>query len=115
MYHAENAAMTAKLDADVAAAAAAVLAERGSRRLGRDVRTFIDLISTVPDHVPGEVSSESLNALRALAEDVIDFIEEHLAEIGGRPRQAQELASSIYQIRKALERIDYWERHYRPN
>ena len=35
-----------------------------------------DLIVTVPDHAPGEVSRESLNALRALAEDVISRIED---------------------------------------
>jgi len=104
--------MTSKLDADVAAAAAAVLAKRGSRRLGRDVRAFVDLIATVPDRAPGEVSRESLNALRALAEDVINRIEDSLAETHGRPRQAQELAWSIYEIRKTLERLHYWERHY---
>jgi len=106
--------MPSKLDADVAAAAAAVLAERGSRRLGRDVHAFIDLIATVPDHAPGEVSRESLNALRALAEEVISRIEDYLAQTDGRPRQAQELASSIYEIRKTLERVHYWEKHYSP-
>ncbi len=106
--------MTSKLDADVAAAAAAVLAERGARRLGRDVRAFIDLIGTVPDHAPGEVSRESLNAIRALAEQVINRIEDQLNQTGGRPRLAQELASAIYEIRKTLERLHYWEKHYSP-
>jgi len=50
MYLAESAAMTAKLDADVAAAAAAVPAERGSRRLGRDVGTFIERIDSWERH-----------------------------------------------------------------
>ena len=106
--------MTSKLDADVAATAAAVLAQRGGRRLGRDVRAFIDVIATVPDQAPGEVSRVSLNALRALAEEVINRIEDYLAETDGPPRQERELASSIYEIRKILERLHHWEKQHSP-
>jgi hypothetical protein len=78
------------------------------------VRDFRRLMRTVPDYAVGEISTSAIAALTETAERVIDCIETRLDTCDDPPATQLELARSVYSIRRALERIDRWRRHYAP-
>ena len=82
------------------------------RKFDQAVRAFERILGAVPDSAPDEISAGALQVLRHLAERVIARIEERVeSEVDGQPLQL-ELAEHVYEIRRVLEKIDYWQRHY---
>ena len=78
----------------------------------RQIGAFVQLLATIPDYAPRDFSSEAIAVLRTLAEGVIAHIEERLSTIGDSHRIRVDLAETVYDIRRALEEIDTWRRHY---
>jgi hypothetical protein len=83
----------------------------GGRTMDGAVREFVHTLTLIPDCAPSEISSDQIEVLRGLAESVIEQIEARLAQ-GSRPQVEQDLAAGVYAIRRALEEIDRWQRHY---
>lgn len=82
------------------------------RAFEKAVRGFVQLLATVPDHPAREFSGEQIEVLRTLAESVIDRIEERIS-VDDDPASVQmELAGAVYEIRRRLENIDQWRRHF---
>lgn len=82
------------------------------RAFEKAVREFVQLLATVPDHAAGEISSEQIEVLGTLAESIIDRIEERIS-VDDDPASVQlELAGAVYEIRRRLENIDQWRRHF---
>jgi hypothetical protein len=73
---------------------------------------FIGLLGRVPDATAREVSASGLERLQTLAEQVIDCIEDRAGKSADRPATAQALISKVYEIRRLLEEVDVWRRHY---
>ena len=100
-----------------ATSAARTIAERiasadtGSA-LDRAVAEFADVLRGVPNQGVAEFTPADHEALKALAERVIDRIEDRLAAHHDRASIQQDLAGAIYRIRRELEEIDRWQRHY---
>lgn len=76
------------------------------------VREFRHLLVRVPDLAADDFSDDQVGALSALAEGVIDQIEDRVA---GDPSDSgnQKLVSGIYEIRRRLEKVQLWHSHYR--
>ncbi len=72
---------------------------------------FIDVLATVPDEAAGALSAGDTRTLERLAEEVIDSIEARIARTS-REKDAQTLASEVYEIRRQLEEVNRWRRHY---
>jgi hypothetical protein len=102
-----SASHAAQLAADVTAA-------RHKHAFETAVHAFVTFLSGVPDSAAGEWTREGLSLVRARAEDVVEAIEQRLEAAGGSGHAEQRLAESIYGIRRALEEIDRWERHFLP-
>lgn len=75
------------------------------------VGDFVQLLGAVPDEPAGTVSSDEARVLQSLGQDVIDHIEERIPDIASAT-DAQMLASSVYEIRRLLEEVTRWRRHY---
>ena len=75
------------------------------------VNDFVGLLATVPDESAGSATTGGVRALQSLAEDVIDRIEERVVDIP-HASDAQELVSSVYEIRRLLEEVSRWQQHY---
>jgi hypothetical protein len=84
---------------------------RGQRAFDHAADEFIQLIGRVPDAAPHEISSEGIGRLQALAEQVIDRIEERATASADRPATTQALIGRVYEIRRLLEEVDVWRRH----
>jgi hypothetical protein len=83
-----------------------------SRRLQRAITDFIAGLRTIRDGLPDQSSADQIAALQSLAERVIDRIEDHLADASDRNDIQLGLAVSVYAIRRSLEEIVYWHKHY---
>ena len=75
------------------------------------VREFRHLLARVPDLAAGDFSDDQVTALGALAEGVIDQIEDRVASDPSDSGN-QKLVSGIYEIRRRLEKIQTWLSHY---
>ncbi len=104
--------MTSKRFATVVERGESVFDTASSRHLQRAITDFIGGLRTIPDGLPDEASAGQLAALQALAERVIERIEDHLATVSDRHDVQVSLAESVYAIRRSLEEVDHWHRHY---
>jgi hypothetical protein len=77
----------------------------------RDVDAFAQLLREVPDWPRFAFSADAIALFRSLAELVIARIEARLNS--DRPERLQvQLAAGVYDIRRSLEEIDRWCRHF---
>ena len=92
-------------------AAARARDARHLRAFKHAVSDFIRAIGSVPDEGAGTVSPDNGRMLQSLGQDVIDLIEERVAdaESGG---DAQALVSAVYEIRRLLEEVNRFRQHY---
>ena len=97
-------------------------AERLARRIAsahwqvtfeHGVTAFIHVLATIPDYRPRQVTGADVDALRCLAEEVIQLIEHRLDGHGDRQSVQRRLAEAVYRIREETESIALWHRHYR--
>lgn len=91
-------------------AVTAVTASR-AKTFDAAVRRFTDILQTVPDCPPGEMSDEGFARMNGLAEQVILEIERHLDEDDADPERRELLAESVDEIRRGLEEAFRWRRH----
>ena len=103
------------MDSDVIARAAgfadAIVTARHAHAFDKAVDRFIDLLARVPDSPAGSLSDEAVQTLLASSEQVIARIEQRVADEGSMAEQKR-LVRSVYEIRRRLEEIDRWRRHY---
>ena len=73
---------------------------------------FVRLLGSVPDGAAHEVSDAEVGALQTLAEGVIGRIEARIDADADPAAIQQSLAGTVYEIRRLLEEVDTWRRHY---
>ena len=76
------------------------------------MREFVGALAHVPDFPAAEFTTLEIEHLSATAEQVIEAIERRLENSRDRVATQQELAESVYEIRRELEEITRWRRHY---
>ena len=103
--------MSGHLVADVVAAAARVRDADHLKAFRHAVTEFVTVLASVPDERAGSVTAADERLLESLGQDVIDRIEERVADIS-RAADAQELVSDVYEIRRLLEVAVRWRQHY---
>ena len=79
------------------------------------VKRFVQLLVTIPDYPAGAFSEAEISTLGRLSEDVIARIEGRVVSGADATADQQRLVGAEYQIRLALEEIDHWCRHFRPD
>ena len=88
------------------------LTDRHGRPFLNAVRTFVTALQRIPEGAATEYSHEQLAVVRDLAERVIAEIEDRLEDADDQPHVELELASAIYAIRRTLEDVHHWQRHF---
>ena len=76
------------------------------------VRNFVDALARVPDYPAADFSPLEIEQLSSTAEHVIVAIERRLEDGGDQSGVKQELAEMIDDVRRSLEKITRWRRHY---
>ena len=104
------------METDVIASAVELSeAIRGAGRqhsFDKTVAGFVQLLATVPDYPATEFSQDGIGTLKATAEAVIISIEARIEKGEGSATDERHMAEGVYEIRRLLEEIDRWRRHY---
>jgi hypothetical protein len=97
----------------VASDTAQALSQSASGRIfTKSIKKILDALSCVPDYAHAAFSSEQIAQLQLNGEQTIAAIELRI-ETGDDNGTAQlEMARAIYELRRELEDIDRWRRHY---
>lgn len=103
--------MSAQIVNGAVQAASRVRDAEHPRAFKHAVRDFVQALSLVPDEVAGSVPADGQRVLQSMGQDVIDLIEERVADTPSAS-DAQELVSSVYEIRRLLEEVHRWRQHY---
>lgn len=85
------------------------MSSRSFRKLARE---FVDALARVPDYPAAEFSPLEIEQLSTTAEHVIAAIERRLDDEDDASSIKQDLAEAIYDVRRNLEEISRWRRHY---
>jgi len=93
-------------------AAAEGLSSASGRTFLKLMREFVGALAHVPDFPAAEFTPIEIEQLSATAEHVIEAIERRLENSKDRVATQQELAESVYEIRREMEEITRWRRHY---
>ena len=103
--------MSSSLVADAVEKAGRVHDAGHHRQFRHAVSEFVRVLGTVPDEGANTVSNDEVRVLRTLGDNVIDSIEARVPDIASAA-DAQALVSSVYEIRRLLEEVHQWRRHY---
>ena len=77
------------------------------------VQGFVRLLGTVPDSPPAAFSDDAVGSLQGSSEQVIAQIEQRVDTQQDSASVQQDIVEAVYDIRRALEEIDRWRRHFR--
>jgi hypothetical protein len=103
--------MSTGIVARAAELSAVVRAAGSPHRFADAVRHFERLLAVVPDYRPLDLRPGDIESLAQISEGVIDQIESRVgAEIADSVQQ--ELVMTLYDIRRDLEEIHRWHRHF---
>jgi hypothetical protein len=89
-----------------------VRAAGGRQSFEHAVGQFAQALGRVPDAAPGEISVEEIGVLQTLSEEVIERIEARVERAPVSGPHEQTLISRLYEIRRLLEEIHSWRRHF---
>jgi hypothetical protein len=78
-----------------------------TQKLGHMVGT----LGEIPDWAPADMLPADMARLRELAEETVDAIENRIDSGADGIDVQQQLAGTVYEIRKRMEAIELWFRH----
>jgi hypothetical protein len=95
-----------------AAAQDVVTYNASSRGLRKLIRDFVDALARVPDYPASEFPPLAIEQLSSKAEHVIGAIERHIENSDDPDGARQEFAEAIDDVRRRIEELNRWRRHY---
>ncbi len=104
--------MSTGLVARAAELSAVVRASASPCRFAGAVRRFERLLAVVPDYRPLDLRPGDIEALAQISEGLIDQIEDRIGAETDSDSVQQELVMTLYDIRRDLEEIHRWHRHF---
>ena len=72
----------------------------------------VSVIGTIPDSPPERFTADNMSRLRKLAEETVEAVESRIDSGGDANKLQQELAGTVYEIRKRMEAVEIWFRHF---
>jgi hypothetical protein len=73
----------------------------------------VSAIGAIPDSPPMEFTADAMVRLRALADETVEAIERRIDSGGDGEKEQQRLAGTVYEIRRRMEAVEIWFRHFR--
>jgi hypothetical protein len=74
----------------------------------------VSAIGAIPDSPPEGFTVDDMARLRELAEETVEAIEQRLEGGGDGEKVQQKLAGTVYEVRKRMEAVEVWFRHFAP-
>jgi hypothetical protein len=102
----------AELVAGASARSEAIRHARRRHTFESESLAFTRLLASAPDYSPRELGLNAMARLERLAEGVITQIERRVSLNEDSNAVQVRLVECVYDIRRELEEIDRWRRHY---
>jgi hypothetical protein len=72
---------------------------------------IVTTIGAIPDSPPQGFTADAIVRLRELAEETVEAIERRIDSGGDGEKVQQQLAGTVYEIRRRMEAVEMWFRH----
>ena len=72
----------------------------------------VSAIGGIPDSPPEGFTADTMVRLRELADETVEAIEQRIDSGGDGDKVQQRLAGTVYEVRKRMEAVEVWFRHY---
>jgi hypothetical protein len=103
---------SAELLAAIDASAQSLLQATSSRVFLRQLREFTSAVARVPDHPAGTFSPVEIARVSSTCERVITSIERRLESSDDTAGVEQQLTEAIEEIKREMEEVSRWRRHF---
>ena len=67
-------------------------------------------LGAIPDSPPQGFTTDAMVRLREIADETVEAVERRI-ESGGGDKVQQQLAGTVYEIRRRMEAVELWFRH----
>ena len=78
----------------------------------RKLAHIVGILGTIPDSSPLHFTKDDLIRLRELAEETVEAVERRIESGGDDEKAQQQLAGTVYEIRRRMEAVEIWFRHF---
>jgi chemotaxis regulatin CheY-phosphate phosphatase CheZ len=72
----------------------------------------VSAIGAIPDLPPQDFTADAMARLRELADETVEAVERRIDSGGDSGSVQQQLAGTVYEIRRRMEVVDTWFRHF---
>ena len=72
----------------------------------------VSVIGNIPDSPPERFTADTMIRLRKLAEEAVEAVESRIDSGDDADKVQQELAGTVYEIRRRMEAVEIWFRHF---
>lgn len=86
---------------------------RSGRAFVADVERFVAFLGSVPDNKASEITDALVTSVGREADRIVECIEHRIDGGADKPALLQRLASGVYDVRRNMEQLERWHRHYR--
>jgi len=86
--------------------------EASHRAFTHKLAHIVGILGTIPDASPLHFTKDDLVRLRELAEETVEAVERRIESGGDDEKAQQQLAGTVYEIRRRMEAVEIWFRHF---
>jgi hypothetical protein len=97
---------------EIEAAVGELQQDQNARAFKQKLARVVGIIGAIPDSPAQDVPLATMARLRELVEEAIEAIERRI-ESGSDGEKVQQLAGTVYEIRRQMEAAEAWIGHYR--
>ena len=73
---------------------------------------LVTAFGAIPDSWPHDFTADAIVRLRELADETVEAIEQRIDAGGDGEKVQQRLAGTVYEVRKRMEAVEVWFKHY---
>ena len=85
--------------------------EQHHRAFTHKLAHVVSALGAIPDSPPQGFGTDTLVRLRALADETVEAVERRIDSGGDGEQVQQQLAGTVYEIRRRMEAIEIWFTH----
>ena len=78
----------------------------------RKLAHMVSALGAIPDSSPLHFTKDDLIRLRELADEAVEAVERRIESGGDDEASQQQLAGTVYEIRRRMEAVEIWFRHF---
>ena len=86
--------------------------EQHHRAFTHKLAHLVGVIGAIPDSPPQGFTEDAMLRLRQLADETVEAVERRIESGVDEEASQQQLAGTVYEIRRRMEAVEIWFRHF---